>query len=114
METSFGDLKRKEVVNLGDGKQLGRVCDVVFTFPEGKVQGIVVPGGRGFRFGKADLFIDLRNVTKIGVDVVLVDVKSAHQSDKKKERGRCEPDCPPPCDPHGRDRPDRRDYGEYE
>ena len=44
METSFCELHRKEAVNLTDGKQLGKVSDVVFTYPEGRVQGIVVPG----------------------------------------------------------------------
>lgn len=113
VETSFLELKQKEVVNLCDGKRLGKVCDVVFTFPEGKVQGIVVPGGRGFRFGKADLFIDLKNVTKIGVDVVLVDIKAAPKPDKKKGKweDRCEPSPPPRPSPYGGE---RRDYGEYE
>ena len=77
-------MKQKEAVNLCDGKRLGRVCDVVFTYPEGKVLGIVVPGGRGFRWGKADLFIDLKNVTKIGIDVVLVDIKSAPKPERKR------------------------------
>ncbi len=120
METSFLELKQKQVVNICDGKQLGKVCDVVFTFPEGKVQGIVAPGGKGFRWGKADLFIDIRNVTKIGVDTVLVEVKSAPAKDKKKSsRGEYPPPQPSPQqDPppflRGNPQSDRRDYGEYE
>lgn len=109
METSFCELKKKEVVNLADGKRLGRVSDVVFTYPEGKVLGIVVPGGKGLRFCKSDLFIELKQVTKIGVDVVLVDLKSAPKPDKKKCRW--EDNCPPT--PPRREG-DRRDYGEYE
>ena len=102
-----------ETVNLSDGKQLGKVCDIVFSYPEGKVQGIVVPGGKGFRWGKADLFIDLRCVKKIGVDVVLVDIKSAPKSEKK--RGRWEDAPPPPPPPSLPPRyGDRRDYGDYE
>ena len=110
-----------EAVNLADGKRLGRVCDVVFTFPEGKVQGIVVPGGKGFRWGKADLFIDLRCVRKIGVDVVLVDIKAAPKPEKKK--GKWEDNYPPPpppppqsggAPPFYRGNGERRDYGEYE
>ncbi len=107
-----------EAVNLADGKRLGRVCDVVFTFPEGKVLGIVVPGGKGFRWGKADLFIDLRCVRKIGVDVVLVDIKAAPKPDKKK--GKWEdnyPPLPPPppmSQPYPQSGNSRRDYGEYE
>ena len=106
-----------EAVNLADGKRLGKVCDIVFSFPEGKVQGIVVPGGRGFRWGKADLFIDLKCVRKIGVDVVLVDIKAAPPKPQKK-RGKWEENYPPSPPPEGPPPfyrgEDRRDYGEYE
>ena len=115
------ELKQKQVVNLCDGKQLGRVCDVVFTFPEGKVQGIVVPGGRGLRWGKADLFIDLKHVTKIGIDTVLVEFKSApNKQEKKKGKwsgNEYAPPPPPPPEPppyYRGNMNDRRDYGEYE
>ena len=113
METSYGELKRKEAVNLCDGRKLGKICDVVFTYPEGKVLGIVVPGGRGFRWGKADLFIELKKVTKIGVDVVLVDIKAAPKPEKKRGKWDEAPASggPPPSLPYGGD---RRDYGEYE
>ncbi len=108
METSYGELKRKETVNLLDGKQLGKVTDVVFTWPEGKVQGIVVPGGKGIRWGKADLFIDLRCVKKIGIDVILVEIKAAPKPDKKRSKWE---DAPPEPPYRGGD---RRDYGDYE
>ncbi len=104
METSFCELHRKEVVNLTDGKRLGRVSDVVFTYPEGRVQGIVAPGGKGFRWGRAEVFIDLKSVKKIGVDVVLVDIRSAPKPEKHPGKWGKEPACPP----------DRRDYGDYE
>ena len=109
METSFSELHSKEVVNLTDGKRLGRVCDVVFTFPEGRVQGIVVPGGRGFRWGKAELFIELKCVKKIGIDVVLVDVKAAPKPEKRGGKWGNQ-------SPHEAQfsSSDRRDYGEYE
>ena len=116
METSYTELKCKEVINLCDGKRLGKVCDVVFTYPEGRVQGIVAPGGRGFRFGKGDLFIDLKNISKIGIDVVLVDIRSAPKPEKKKGGSKWGSDYQPPAEePPPRKPPaDRRDYGEYE
>lgn len=114
METSFSELKQKETINICDGKRLGKVCDIAFTYPEGKVQGIVVPGGRGFRWGKDVTFIELKNVVKIGEDVVLVELKNTTQTcEPKKNRGdenRC---CPPPPPPKPTPR-DRRDYGDYE
>ena len=114
VETSFRELNKKEAINVADGKRLGRVCDVVFSYPEGRVQGIVVPGGRGFRFGKADLFIELKCVTKIGVDVVLVDIKTAPKTEGKRNKGEhCAPP-PPPFSPPPRYPADRRDYADYE
>ena len=107
METSFCELHRKETVNLTDGKQLGRVSDVVFTYPEGRVQGIVVPGGKGFRWGRAELFIDLKCIKKIGIDVILVDIKSAPKAEPKNKWGTA-------SSRDGGGAPDRRDYGDYE
>ncbi len=115
METSYVELKKKETVNLLDGKRLGKITDVVFTWPEGRVQGIVVPGTKGFHFGKSDLFIDLACVKKIGIDVIFVEIRSAPKPEKK--RGRWEdasPPPPPPPPPPPQYPRDRRDYGEYE
>ena len=99
------------VVNVCDGKQLGKVSDVVITYPEGRVLGIVAPGGRGFRWGKSDVYIDLKCVSKIGVDVVLVELRNATRIDRKKGvLSRAQPtSCPPGGAPVS-----RRDYGEYE
>ena len=109
------ELKQRDTVNICDGKRLGKVCDVVFSFPEGRVRGIVVPGGKGFRWGKADMFIDIKNIVKIGEDVVLVDIRnSAPPCEPKRDKwgANCSPPPPPPLpQPPPRD---RRDYGEYE
>lgn len=115
MELNFSELSKKEVINIGDGRSLGRVCDLVFNYPEGMIFGIVVPGRRGLRFFKFrcnDMFIDLCHVKKIGDDVVLVDLRL---TDRPK---RCKPDrdCPPPRPPKDNDdepphgRIDMRDY----
>ena len=72
MELSFSDLRTKEVINTLDGRRLGKVCDVVLCYPENRWLGIVVPGGRGFGKKKSELFIELRSITKIGEDVILV------------------------------------------
>ncbi len=115
METGYQEFRRKEVVNLCDGKRLGKVCDVVFTYPEGKVQGFVVPGGKGcFRWGRADMFIDIRSISKIGVDVILVEVRTAPKAEKKRRGEPCyvgRDDPPPPPPPKAET---RRDYEEYE
>ena len=109
-------MKQRDTINVCDGKRLGKVCDIVFSFPEGKVQGIVVPGGKGFRWGRSEMFIELRNIVKIGEDVVLVEVRnSSAQCEPKKDKWE-RPNCPPPPPPTPpRPQPrDRRDYGDYE
>ena len=73
MELSFSELRAKEVVNTQDGRKLGKVCDIALCYPENRWLGIVVPSGRGFG-KKNDLFIELKNIVKIGEDVILVNV----------------------------------------
>ena len=118
METSFSELKQKEVVNVVDGRRLGRTFDIVFTYPEGRVCGIVVPGSKGRHwFRSSELFIDLKSITKIGEDVVLVNLRPVVKSDCKPDKkrrcgyGEAEYECPPPPPPP---KPDRRSYDEYE
>ena len=73
-----------------DGRNLGKTTDIVFTYPEGRVLGIAVPGKNGLRlFKREDLFISLHNVVKIGADVVLVDLKNARPDGGKRD------ECPP-------------------
>lgn len=74
MEITYNELKKKEVVNTLDGKKLGRVCDLVFCYPENRILGFVVPGSRAFGFKKEEYFIDLKNIVKIGEDVILVNI----------------------------------------
>ncbi len=109
MDTSYRELKCKDVVNVVDGRNLGRTCDIVFSFPEGKVYGIAVPGRRGLHiFKKNDLFISLKNIIKIGADVVLVDLKSS------KPDGGCPPKRGTVYSSSPQDSAARRDYAEYE
>ncbi len=74
MELSYNELRKKEVVNTMDGKKLGRVCDLVFCYPENRILGFVVPGSRAFGFKREEYFIDLKNIVKIGEDVILVNI----------------------------------------
>lgn len=72
MEISFSLLRSKEIVNLYDGKRLGRAVDIVFDKETAMVQGVVVPGEKKM-FRKADdLFVPISLIKKIGEDVILV------------------------------------------
>ena len=74
MEISYNELKKKEVINTIDGKKLGHICDLVFSCPENRVLGFVVPGSKSFGFKREEYFIDLKCVVKIGEDVILVNI----------------------------------------
>ena len=125
MEVNFTALKQKDVINLNDGKNMGKVCDLSFTFPENNVLGFTVTGCKGFKFSRQDVFIPIKQVVKIGKDAVLV---KFGENNPDRPPG---PDCPPPCPPGNRppnclppnncppgnrppQRPDRRSYDEYE
>ncbi len=104
MELSFSELRTKEVVNTQDGRKLGKVCDIVLCYPENRWLGIVAPNGRAFGLKKNGLFIDLKNIVKIGEDVILVNIGAACKSGKRQNV--CPTPPPPPTE--------RRSYEEYE
>lgn len=113
MEFSFSQLKQKDVINISDGKNLGRVCDISFTYPENTVTGFTVTGCKGFRLTKQEQFISMKSVVKIGEDTVLVKNEKGAPPPPKcppKHKNDCcpPPECPPPY-PR-----DRRSYDEYE
>ena len=48
------DIRNKEVINIYVGKSMGFVCDIEINLKEGRIDGIVLPGDKGFMkiFGK--------------------------------------------------------------
>ena len=79
MELSYNDLRKREVINIADGRSLGKIIDLKLIFPEGRLIGIVVPG-RNLRgifkcFDKTQMYIEERKIVKIGSDVILVDIR---------------------------------------
>jgi len=62
-----------------DGKRLGRISDLALTCA-GRVLGIMAPGDRSAIktfTGKDNVFIPWQNITKIGDDVILVNLMLA-------------------------------------
>ena len=75
--TRYCELRKKEVVNVYNGKRLGYICDLVLDCCTGKIIAIVVPGPFKFFFfikGDSDYVIPWKNICKIGDDVILVEV----------------------------------------
>lgn len=74
---SFGDIRRKEVINIRDGARLGCICDLEVEQASGLICSIVVPGPpRFFGLVRSDeeLVIPYNRINKIGDDVILVDI----------------------------------------
>jgi len=125
MEFLFSQIKKMDVVSVNEGKNLGRVCDIAFFFPENKIKGFFVTGSKGFHFSKSEVFIPVAQVVKIGEDVILVN--TGEKPPKPPAGGKpCRPQCPPdypPCPPNDNCRPlcpppcppdPRRNYDDYE
>ena len=78
METTFLELKCKQVINVVDGKTLGKIIDIVVDIKTCKVLGLIVPSPSSgwlscFKSGK-EIFIPFDCVCKIGIDVILVEL----------------------------------------
>lgn len=70
----LSDVKKKRVVNILDGRELGKICDVIFSYPEGKISDFIVSKGI---FNKEGYIVNLCCVNKVGDDAVLVSLKEA-------------------------------------
>lgn len=95
MDISLSELKEKEIINVFDGKKLGRIIDILFDIENGLVRGIVVPGERKVFKKSEDIFIPLERLRKIGDDVVLVKLQTIsereygfHPSGYDKRKGK--------------------------
>lgn len=113
MELSFSELRTKEVVNTQDGRKLGKVCDIVLCYPENRWLGIVAPNGKGWGWKKNGVFIELRQIVKIGEDVILVNVGMSCKQNGKRGNPSPEPSGCEPCKGFGVNEK-HRNYEEYE
>ena len=75
MEISYCELRNKEVVNVLNGKRLGRIVDLIISSRSCRVLGLVVPGRKEFFKTKDDIFIPWKNIQRIGDDVILVQLQ---------------------------------------
>ncbi len=78
MELTYKELAKREVINIVDGKSLGKIVNLTLSFPGGKLSGISVNGKRQncfFNlFSRSELFIPINRILKIGNDVILVNL----------------------------------------
>ena len=78
MQDKGMDFKRKEVINITDGKRLGFVQDVCADLETGKITSIIVPGGTNklvnFFSSSNDIIIEWNKIKCIGEDLILVEI----------------------------------------
>ena len=109
MELTYSELAKRDVINIADGRCLGRIIDLKLVFPTGKLVGIFVPGRRNrglFKFfDKTRIYIEESRILKIGGDVILVDMQcgdnclpSININTPNPPKPKPKP-CPPPCPP---------------
>ena len=89
METSFTEIRSKEIINVLSGRLLGNACDIVFDLRRNCILGLVVPGNKSMlNFFKPcqEIFIPYNSICKIGEDVILVEVVEQNTSKKKNKK----------------------------
>ncbi|MBR2336454.1 MAG: YlmC/YmxH family sporulation protein [Clostridia bacterium] len=72
MDYNFSDLKKKKVINVADGKDLGKITDLIISYPDGRIKSIIVPGKKNAFFSGCELIINFSCIERIGDDTVLV------------------------------------------
>ena len=125
MELSFSELKKRDVVNISDGKCYGKMTDLTLSFPRGTLAGITVPGNKknciARLFDRSKIYIEEKKIVRIGSDVILVDLKCGEVCDPNVKPQKIKPAPPPfppvpPCQPCGNQDADfgsGEDFEEY-
>ena len=71
----LSDLQRKDIVNIKDGKKLGKIIDVEIS-KDGKVESILTSGGKvikNFFNPEKESRVRFDDIKSMGEDVILVD-----------------------------------------
>ena len=72
----LSDLQEKDIVNINDGRKIGRIIDAEVDMM-GKINYLVVDDKKGFRTffsSNSDINITFDKIKRIGTDVILVDL----------------------------------------
>ena len=75
---NLSDLQEKEVIDISTGKRIGTIIDVTFTVI-GNISKLILEDRKASRklFGNSreDVYLDWKQIIKIGDDIILVDCK---------------------------------------
>ena len=73
----LSDLQRKDIINLNNGRKVGRIIDVELDETSGQMKNIIIETTKMFRnmfSSERDLSIKFEQIRKLGEDVILVDI----------------------------------------
>ena len=70
MEYSLSELKKKSVINIMDGKKLGKITDVKISFPFAKILSFTVSSPCGFF--QEPTIITPCEIQRVGEDAILI------------------------------------------
>jgi YlmC/YmxH family sporulation protein len=97
MSITYQDLKKKDVLEISSGKNLGKINDLVIEKKSGRILKIVVPGRRGSFLSCENLEIKYSSIQKIGDDVILVDLSEKCECKKPPKPQNCCLPCENDC-----------------
>ncbi len=73
----LSDLQNKNIVSVTDGRNIGNIIDVKIDEETGEIISLIIEGNKGFfTFSNKgfDTEIKWKNISKIGEDVILVNI----------------------------------------
>ena len=75
---TFSELRKKDIICIGDGRLLGRAADLELDTATGQLRALIVPAGAGigcfFHGEKSQICIAWNQIACIGDDVILVSI----------------------------------------
>jgi YlmC/YmxH family sporulation protein len=73
----ISDLKTMRIVNLADGKILGKISDLVLDVDQGYLKALIMPGDAkwpAFWISEKEVEVPWGKIKKIGQEVIIVDL----------------------------------------
>ena len=89
MTILYSELKKKDIVDVTNGKNLGKACDLLISKHSGKIEKLIVKRC-GF-LACEDLEIPFDKIVKIGDDAILIDFTEKNNCFEPKDK--CEEKC---------------------
>ncbi len=83
MSINYNELKKKEVIDVATGTNLGKIIDLVIEEKSGRILSIIVQGRKTGFLSCENEELDYDSITRIGDDTILY--KKCHHVRPKKE-----------------------------